>query len=736
LHWQPSPPSASRALVPRQTPLLTAPAPPPVLSLKPTPMALLAALKRRWLLALTLGIVAAAIGVTVVYTLPISWRARTLVHVAAIRPFILYPQESRIDFATYQRSQLTLVKSRLVIRGALEKPEIAELPVVKKLANPVEWLENQLQVDFAQGPEIMSIALIGNIDESPEPLIKLVSAVRDTYITEILDKEQTLQLKRLDQIQKLYDRYDELLKEKRARLKEMAESLGSRKSQSLQLKQQFLYSHLEGLQKELVQLQSQARKLRIELQVLESRHRNLHNAAISEAMVDARLRTHPEIAKLQSAVDEREAQLVLLRQRFKNPEDPTILQERASLAAAAKALEERRAELRDKLTQQLREERLTEADAAISAHRDQLEQVQELEKTLEEHINKQAKDIDAVGRGTINLEWLDEEIALLTDVFKRIGAQKEALQVETAAPSRMSILEDAYAQPTRAPKDIQKMAGMAGAGLFILAVLGVALLEFQTRRVNAVGEVTHGLGLRLLGVLPNVPGHAWNKQLQKATDARWRRVLDECVDIARTMLVHAVQHEGMQIVMVTSANKGEGKTLLSSHLAVSLARSGFKTLFIDADFRQPTAHRLFDLPGAPGMSEVLRGQLSPVTGYYSEVLPGLAVMTAGQWDDSLIEVLAQQHRLANILNRLKRQHDFLVIDTAPVLATPDTMLIAQHVDGVLFSVLRGISRLPAVYAARERMEMLGVPVVGAVVGKADMNGLGGYYYYGRGVGEG
>jgi len=72
------------------------------------------------------------------------------------------------------------------------------------------------------------------------------------------------------------------------------------------------------------------------------------------------------------------------------------------------------------------------------------------------------------------------------------------------------------------------------------------------------------------------------------------------VDATRTMLVHAAKQQGLRVIMVTSALKGEGKTMLASHLAVSLARGGFRTLLIDADLRYPAVHRQFNLPSLPG----------------------------------------------------------------------------------------------------------------------------------------
>src|SRR5439155_3205160 len=89
----------------------------------------------------------------------------------------------------------------------------------------------------------------------------------------------------------------------------------------------------------------------------------------------------------------------------------------------------------------------------------------------------------------------------------------------------------------------------------------------------------------------------------------WYSFLIESVDCVRVFLLHEARLSGTRVVMVTSAVGREGKTTLSSHLAASLARTGRRTLFLDGDMRRPTAHRLLDQPLAPGLAEVLRGEI-------------------------------------------------------------------------------------------------------------------------------
>ena len=80
----------------------------------------------------------------------------------------------------------------------------------------------------------------------------------------------------------------------------------------------------------------------------------------------------------------------------------------------------------------------------------------------------------------------------------------------------------------------------------------------------------------------------------------------ESIDMTRTMLLNAIKSKTGQVFTITSAMSGEGKTSLSCHLASSLARSGRKTLLIDADMRHPSINQLFDQPLVPGLCEILR----------------------------------------------------------------------------------------------------------------------------------
>jgi capsular exopolysaccharide synthesis family protein len=166
--------------------------------------------------------------------------------------------------------------------------------------------------------------------------------------------------------------------------------------------------------------------------------------------------------------------------------------------------------------------------------------------------------------------------------------------------------------------------------------------------------------------------------------------------------------------MVTSAVSGEGKTSLASQLVVSLARAGHNALLVDGDLRNPGADRHFGLDGGPGLSELLRGEIDLAAAVRPTPAGGAWIMTAGKVDLRAIQCLGGDS-LRSLFEQLRQQFDFVVVDSSPVLSVADALLIGQHVDGVIFSVLCDVSRMPRMAAAQHRLALLGIPTLGAVV---------------------
>jgi Mrp family chromosome partitioning ATPase len=159
--------------------------------------------------------------------------------------------------------------------------------------------------------------------------------------------------------------------------------------------------------------------------------------------------------------------------------------------------------------------------------------------------------------------------------------------------------------------------------------------------------------------------------------------------------------------------------VLAVQLAAGLARAGRRTLLLDANLRQPSAHRAFGLPAGPGLAAVLRGEKALPDAVRPAPADRLWVLPAGEADPGALQALSREGVQA-VLDRLKRDYEYVVIDCAPALPSADGLLLAERADAVLVSVLAGASAAPTVHAAWQRLSELGARLVGVVVhGAAD-----------------
>ena len=178
--------------------------------------------------------------------------------------------------------------------------------------------------------------------------------------------------------------------------------------------------------------------------------------------------------------------------------------------------------------------------------------------------------------------------------------------------------------------------------------------------------------------------------------------------------MHTARNENVRVIMVASPGAGEGKTTLAGQLAASLAPAWRNTLLIDGDLRHPALHTLFNLPLDPGLSEVLRGEANANDVIKPTSVGRLWLMPAGHWDAHAVQALAQDN-IKTFFDTLKRQYEFIIVDSSPLLPFADALSLGQNVDGVLFAVLRDVSRLPELKDAQQRLTHLNVRTLGAVL---------------------
>jgi capsular exopolysaccharide synthesis family protein len=661
----------------------------PGLNEAPTMTALIRAVRRRWLFAGGLAILGAAAAVGLVWSLVPSQytaEARLLVDSRA-KHGVLVRNDEETDFTMFKNNQAALLTSPLLLSKALNQEEIRSLALVRQQVNPAVWLEKALKVDFLLGPEIMRVSLSGS---APEELAPLVNAVVDTYVGAMAAKENTRQAALLSSLKKNQDDEEKKLRQRQQALRTLEVNLGLDDAPAT----------LAKLQAGLAELTQMKRELRdLERKVNDAR-------TVPAFQIEAHLKQDPAAKELLKRRAEAEKTIADIR-RTAQPHLQEKLLEGVTreLEALNRAYESLLNDLRPRVEKELREE-----------GQERVAQLQRQQTALVADIGRVEEETKQMKRATVEVDAARRAIQQAEAALNELGKQIAALSLEPALGPRISKLQDAETPRTADMGRQVKFAGVAGLSVFGLMLFGVAFREYRVRRINAVDEVAQGLGLAVVGTLPALPARARRAMARESTanQRAWRNGLNESMDAIRTWLLHAARTDKLQVVMVTSAAGGEGKTSVASHLAASLARAWRKTLLVDGDLRKPAAHQAFDMPLEPGLSEVLRGEVNLDEAIRPTPLSRLWLMPAGHWDSHAVQALAQDG-VKGQLARLKEHYDFIIVDSCPVLPVADSLLLGQHVDAVVFSILRDVSRMPTVRAAQQRLSGLGIRTLGAVV---------------------
>lgn len=668
---------------------LPAALPPPAVpaSVSPTPGAwphpqssLFLAFRRCWRLASALGLlVGGLVGTLWWYAIPDNYSAEIRVRIPA--PWITSaPSNGGEDEISYfQRTQAAVIQSTTVLQEVLRRPEVEGLPVVQQENDPLAWLGNHLAIGAGSIPDLLIIRVTST---QPQEAAVLAQAVADVY-------HRTTAKQRLASLQRLKEarsRTEETLHQKRQRLTQLENS------------------RLIAAERECQQARFDLRVARAELAAEEQRPPDAEGVCVTEQAIRAYLKDDSAGQKLLREVETAEENIKKTVRVSALKENDLHLPDLYRLRDEARErLQERRAEVQAILAQQERLRALQQYQTQLNRRRDRVAFFEGLVKSLEDEVRSLGG-----AAASEELKTLREETASAGETLRKWNADQERLE-STSASSAVREGVEAVSVQSWDPRGRLRSATVGGAGCCGLIVLAVSWRELRRRRITSSSDIIGGLALPVLGTIPDrQPGRALDRE-QLNTAGR----IGEAVDALRTVLLHDPSH-GPRVLLVTSAVGGEGKTRLAALLAASLTRAWRKTLLLDADLRKPEAHQLFETPLEPGLSELLRGEAEAADVIQPTDLSRLWLVPAGHWDAHAIQGLAQDG-VGRIFDALKEQYDFIVIDACPVLPVADALLFSKLADAVLLTVRSGVSRLPIVQAAQQRLLAVEAPLRGAVL---------------------
>jgi capsular exopolysaccharide synthesis family protein len=673
--------------------------------------AYLHACRRRWLVATLLGILVAAPIAPLIWFLhkPV-YTASALFHVAATQQPILFDTDNRVAtaFEIYKSTQQQYVKSRFVILAALRKPEVKDLPVQRE-SDPVEWLTRRLRVEFPGNAEIMTISLQG---ENPQAAAALVNAVVDAYKTEVVDVEQGQRRQRLNDLDRIYTEKETEMRRKRSELKQLAEQLGSSERDTLNLKQQFTLQQIATYRTELMNTQFKLMRNQGELNALEGMEKHPETTEVSEVEVNTMLWSDPTASQLTQKI----ADIKKHAEEMKSISQPSVAGSRINhLQADEQEIQRLLASRRTDLREELKRRRQAGLHGQIETLKAEKTLLTDQEKQLTKAVDEAKKQAESFGGSSIDVEMMRGEISFLEGLLKNIADEREKLMIEIQNRPRITPIGKG-AEPPSAPDEDRKLqytlfGGLAG---FLVPAGLIVWWDVRRRRINVTDEVYPSTGLEVIGAVPLVPSRALQQLTTISGGSRWRERMIEPLDGIAARLLHLAEKDRTQVILVSSAVGGEGKTTLATHLSLSLARTGHRTLLVDFDLRHPAIDQVMDVPLEPGVAEILRKEIDYAGAVQETSIENLSVLPAGRADRQLLASLANG-AVKTLFEQFRADYEFILVDTSPVLPVPDARFLCRHADGVVFSVLRDVSNVPNILAACEVLAGFGVRPIGAVV---------------------
>ena len=349
---------------------------------------------------------------------------------------------------------------------------------------------------------------------------------------------------------------------------------------------------------------------------------------------------------------------------------------------------------------------------------------------LQEHIKASAKpdtvliDVEVLDRSPVRARDIANT---LSDEFVVMVRQLETPEGGGRPDSRVVVEQRASAIPDKPviPKTTLNVAIGLTAGLLLgigLAILR-GLLDNTVKDRETLEEIT---GTGLVGSIP------FDKERRKEPAISFdadNSAIAEAFRKLRTNLQFLAVDDPPRVIVVTSSMPNEGKTTTAINIALALAESEHNVVLVGGDMRRPKLEEYLDLIEEVGFSTVLAGRASLNDTLQKTRFPRLTVLASGAIPPNPSELLGSL-AAKKVLDELRAQFDYVVIDSSPLLAVTDGAILAAGADGVLMVARFGETKREQLAHAVGSLEDVGARLLGSVFTMMPVRGSGSYSYYG------
>ncbi|NVK57921.1 MAG: polysaccharide biosynthesis tyrosine autokinase [Alteromonadaceae bacterium] len=314
---------------------------------------------------------------------------------------------------------------------------------------------------------------------------------------------------------------------------------------------------------------------------------------------------------------------------------------------------------------------------------------------------------------------------LYNSFFTRLKETSEAGGFESA---NARILDRATT-PIEPSEPKAKLIVLATLVISTLIGAGIAIFaDMMNKGIRSVDDVERKLSQRMMGLIPWQPHKRKEDLPLREFFNPEHHTFSEAIRTLRTSVQLVDMETTKQVIMVTSSVPKEGKTTVSINLAFAMGQLG-KTILVDTDMRRPSVAKRFEMPGfQPGLSNLLAGTHNFDDCLVNDAEAGIDIISAGSIPTNPQEMLASQ-KFKDLLNELKTNYDYIIIDTAPTQAVSDSIVVSKVCDVVLYVVRADNTNEQLINSGLRRFMSTGKRVDGIVLNQVDLKKSANTYAY-------
>jgi succinoglycan biosynthesis transport protein ExoP len=379
----------------------------------------------------------------------------------------------------------------------------------------------------------------------------------------------------------------------------------------------------------------------------------------------------------------------------------------------------------------------SEVEKIASQLQHEVDLARSTEATLQAEVQRLQQQMEEQNDAKVTLDLLESELQASKQLYETLLARYKETEVQDSTVQRQDARIISTALPPGGPFYPQKklLVGVAFAASLVIGVvlaIAIELLDYGFRSLSQIEALT---GLPTLGMVPLIVRKEVNRRPHQLAVAKPGSVYGEAVRTLRTALILSDSERPPRTIVVTSSVPNEGKTSTALSIACQSAKSGQRCIILDCDLRQSSVHVHCDLPNRVGLADYLVGKARLEEVIEIDAVSGTHLIPAGARAPNPIDLLGSP-QMRRLVKALSQSYDLVILDTPPVLAVSDALVMVRHVDATVFLIRWEKTRRQAAMSGLKLALEAGANLAGVVLSQVDVKRHAQYdyadsgYYYG------